>query len=101
VVFKAAFGSGSESTIDIAPGVDVSTILAIVYGIGQVGHHFVKDTISNYIVDPMQDSATDGAIDTLGLGSLAQKYKNASNDAAHHVNKLKNQANFFNSNFFK
>lgn len=35
----AVFGSGSESTIDIAPGVDCSTILAIVFGIKQVGAH--------------------------------------------------------------
>jgi hypothetical protein len=40
LIQTAAFGSGSESTIDIAPGVDCSTILAIVYGIGQVGSHF-------------------------------------------------------------
>ena len=35
----ATFGSGTESTIDIAPGVDCSVILAIVYGIGQIGKH--------------------------------------------------------------
>lgn len=35
----AVFGSGSESTIDIAPGVDCSVILAAVYAIGQVGAH--------------------------------------------------------------
>lgn len=35
----AVFGSGTESTIDIAPGVDCSVILAVVYGIGQVGAH--------------------------------------------------------------
>jgi hypothetical protein len=39
LIQNAVFGSGSESTIDIAPGVDCSTILAIVYGIGQVGNH--------------------------------------------------------------
>jgi hypothetical protein len=33
------FGSGSESTIDIAPGVDCSTILALVYALRQVGKH--------------------------------------------------------------
>lgn len=35
----AAFGGGSESTIDIAPGVDCSVILAIVFAMGQVGAH--------------------------------------------------------------
>ena len=39
LLLTAAFGSGSETTIDIAPGVDCSTILAIVYGMGQVGAH--------------------------------------------------------------
>lgn len=35
----AVFGSGSESTIDVAPGVDCSVILAIVFGLKQVGKH--------------------------------------------------------------
>lgn len=39
LILSAAFGKGSESTIDIAPGVDCSTILAIVYGLRQVGEH--------------------------------------------------------------
>lgn len=39
IMMTAAFGSGSESTIDIAPGVDCSTILAAVFGMAQVGEH--------------------------------------------------------------
>lgn len=39
LIQTAAFGSGSESTIDIAPGVDCSTILAAIFAIGQVGEH--------------------------------------------------------------
>lgn len=39
LITTAAFGSGSESSIDIAPGVDCSTILAIVFAMGQVGAH--------------------------------------------------------------
>ena len=35
----AVFGNGSESTIDIAAGVDCSTILAVVFAVGQVGAH--------------------------------------------------------------
>lgn len=35
----AVFGSGSESSIDIAAGVDCSVILAVIYAIGQVGAH--------------------------------------------------------------
>lgn len=37
LILTAAFGSGSESTIDIAPGVDCSVIIAAVFGIIQVG----------------------------------------------------------------
>lgn len=39
IIMTAAFGSGSESTIDIAPGVDCSVILATVFAMGQVGEH--------------------------------------------------------------
>lgn len=39
LVLIAALGQGSESNIDIAPGVDCSTILAVVYGLQQVGQH--------------------------------------------------------------
>lgn len=39
LIMTAAFGSGSESTIDIAPGVDCSVILAVVFAMGQVGEH--------------------------------------------------------------
>ena len=54
LIQNAVLGSGSESTIDIAPGVDCSTILAMVLGLGQVGAHFVKDMANNYVVDPPQ-----------------------------------------------
>lgn len=101
LILTAAFGSGSESTIDIAPGVDASTILAIVYGIGQVGNHFIKDSIDNYVLDPLQNNVTDEAINTFGLGGLAQKYKKASNVAIQNVNKLGKTAKFFRDNFFK
>ena len=46
LIQNQVFGSGSESTIDIAPGVDCSTIMAIVYGIGAVGNHFVADAFN-------------------------------------------------------
>lgn len=39
MMLSAAFGKGSESTIDIAAGVDCSVILAIVFGLKQVGKH--------------------------------------------------------------
>lgn len=101
LIKTAAFGSGSESTIDIAPGVDCSTILAIVYGIGQVGHHFVKDGFNSYVKEPITESLTGSAIDAAGLGGVAQSYTAASNDALRHANKLSRTAKFFNDNFFK
>lgn len=39
LLLTAAFGHGSESVIDIAPGVDCSVILAAVFGLQQVGEH--------------------------------------------------------------
>jgi hypothetical protein len=101
MIKTAAFGSGSESTIDIAPGVDVSTILAIVYGIGQVGRHYVKDGFNSYVVDPLRDSLTGAAIDSAGLGGVAQSYTATSNDAVRHAHKLERTAKFFNDTFFK
>ncbi|KAL3771254.1 hypothetical protein ACHAW5_006663 [Stephanodiscus triporus] len=79
MIQTAVFGSGSESTIDIAPGVDCSTILAIVYGLGQVGCHFIKDAVGNFALDPLKDSLIGGAINTAGLGGLASSYTKVSN----------------------
>lgn len=39
LMLTAAFGAGSESTIDIAVGVDCSAILAAVFAMSQVGAH--------------------------------------------------------------
>lgn len=39
LMLTAVFGAGSESTIDIAPGVDCSVILAVVFAMSQVGAH--------------------------------------------------------------
>jgi hypothetical protein len=101
MIKTAAFGSGSESTIDIAPGVDVSTILAIVYGIGQVGHHYVKDGFNSYVADPLKESLTGAAIETAGLEGVAQTYTATSNDAVRHAHRLERTAKFFNDTFFK
>lgn len=37
LIMNAALGKGSESTIDVAPGVDCSMILAVFFGLQQVG----------------------------------------------------------------
>merc|ERR1719203_1933435 len=99
LIQTAVLGSGSESTIDIAPGVDCSTILAIVYGLGQVGRHFVKDSVSNYVVDPIKDSITGTVVETTGLEGAAQSYTAASDSVIKHASKLKKTAKFFDDTF--
>ena len=91
----AVFGSGSESTIDIAPGVDCSTILAICYGLGQVGSHFLNDAVGNFLLDPLKDSLVGGVIDTAGLGGLASSYTKISNQGQ----KIAKLGKFFNDTF--
>lgn len=70
LILTAAFGSGSESTIDIAAGVDCSTILAVVFGMNQVGQHFMSDAFSNYVTDPLKDNVVDGAVDGVMDGGV-------------------------------
>jgi hypothetical protein len=91
----AVFGSGSESTIDIAPGVDCSTMLAIVYGLGQVGSHFVKDAVGNYALDPLKDNVVGNVINTAGLGGLASSYTKVSQQGE----KIAKLGKFFNDTF--
>jgi len=100
LIQTAVFGSGSESTIDIAPGVDTSSILAIVFGLGQVGAHFVKDTFNNYVVDPIKDSLKDTAIEAVpGMDQAVDMYEDAQGDAKHHAHALKKFQQFYESNF--
>ena len=99
LIQTAAFGSGTESTIDIAPGVDCSTILAIVYGLGQVGSHFVKDAANNYVLDPIKDSVVGGAVNSVGLGGMAASYTKISNQAVQSSQKVAGLQNFFNNTF--
>ena len=94
------FGSGSESTIDIAPGVDASSILAIVFGLGQVGAHFVKDSLNNYVVDPIKDSLVDTAVEAVpGMDQAVDMYEDAQGDAKKHVQALKKFQKFYETNF--
>lgn len=60
----AVFGSGSESTVDVAPGVDCAALLAVLFALGQVGAHYVKDAFDNYVVDPVQDAFVETAFGT-------------------------------------
>ena len=99
MIQTAVLGSGSESTIDIAPGVDCSTILAIVFGLGQVGAHFVKDAANSYVLEPLKDSLVGSAVETLGVGGAADAYTDASNGAIHESHKLKKFSKFFKETF--
>lgn len=99
LIQTAVLGSGSESTIDIAPGVDCSTILAVVFGLGQVGAHYVKDAANSYVVDPIKGSLIDGAVEATGMEGVANAYTSASNDAAKHSHQLKRFQKFFKETF--
>ena len=63
---------------------NTSTILAIVFGLGQVGTHFVKDSLNNYVVDPLKDSLKDTAIEAVpGMGEAVDMYEDAQGDVKH------------------
>lgn len=62
LILNAAFGIGSEFTIDVAPGVDWTAILAICIRIHQVGNHYAKDAF-NFLVEPVKGQAMDMAFD--------------------------------------
>lgn len=96
----AVLGGGAESTIDIAPGVDCSTILAMVFGLGQVGAHYAKDYANNYVVDPIRDSLLGSAADMVpGAGQAQQAYTDASNEAVKGSRKLTKVKKFFDDTF--
>lgn len=71
LIMNAAFGAGSELIIDVASGVDWTAILAIVVGLKQVGEHFLKDAVSNFVLSPAQNAAQDYVLDVSGLGAVA------------------------------
>lgn len=70
LLMNAALGAGSELVIDVAQGVDWTAALAVVYGIQQVGAHWVKDALGNFVVNPLQDQAMGAAMDATGTGGL-------------------------------
>jgi len=99
MIQTAVLGSGSESTIDIAPGVDCSTMLAIAYGLGQVGCHFVKDAANSYVLDPIKDSLVGSAVEASGLEGVAGAYTDASNGAIKESKKLDKFKKFYKNTF--
>ena len=101
LIINAALGAGSESTIDIAPGVDCSTILAIILGVKQVGEHFMKDGFSNFVADPLKDTAVDSITEATGTGAIVQSYTQVSNEAHYKTAALTRAGRFVYNNFFK
>eukprot|EP00177_Eucheuma_denticulatum_P000662 GFKZ01001185.1.p1 GENE.GFKZ01001185.1~~GFKZ01001185.1.p1 ORF type:complete len:326 (-),score=48.59 GFKZ01001185.1:684-1598(-) len=101
LMLTAAFGSGSESTIDIAPGVDCSVILAAVFAMRQVGAHFMSDVFNNYLMDPAKDAVMDSAVDAAGMGDVVDQYNQLSGDVMNQAGALTRAARFINDNFFQ
>lgn len=99
LIQTAVLGSGSESTIDVAPGVDCSTVLAIAFGLGQVGKHVVKDMANSYVINPMKDSLVGSAVDAAGLGGAANAYTDASNGLIGESKKLQKFKKFYKDTF--
>ena len=65
LIMNAAFGHGSESTVDVAAGVDLGVMMGIVMALGQVGKHLIKDGVGNYVVDPVKEMFVGKATDAV------------------------------------
>eukprot|EP00168_Porphyra_purpurea_P002475 TRINITY_DN1284_c0_g1_i1.p1 TRINITY_DN1284_c0_g1~~TRINITY_DN1284_c0_g1_i1.p1 ORF type:complete len:305 (-),score=144.30 TRINITY_DN1284_c0_g1_i1:140-1054(-) len=85
LILNAQFGKGSEVVIDIAPGVDQFALLAVLFAEKQVGAHAVKDGVSNFIVNPLQNEAADQAVEALGMGEAVNAYNSLSGGAVHYA----------------
>ncbi|KAK9818123.1 hypothetical protein WJX72_007473 [[Myrmecia] bisecta] len=88
LIMNAALGHGSEMTIDVAAGVDWTAVLAIVMGIQQVGKHFVKDALGNFVVNPLQNQAQDAILEATGTEQYA-------NQAGHMMDQGLSQLHWF------
>jgi LURP-one-related len=100
LIMNAALGKGSESTIDIAAGVDCSMILAMVFGLQQVGAHFAKDAFNAYVVDNVKGQVIGGAVEAAGLQGAVDEYTDVSNQSMNQVAQLTRAARFMQSQFF-
>merc|ERR1712102_260678 len=94
LIQMATFGSGIESTIDIAAGVDCSVILAIVYGIGQIRKHLLIDAASSIIAAPMQHVVVDNVA---GMGDVTDN----SGDIVENAETLRETGMYIIESFFK
>jgi hypothetical protein len=71
LLLQAALGTGSEMTIDVAPGVDWTAMIAVIMAVQQVGAHFIKDALGNFVVEPLKDSAVQAALSGSGMEGVA------------------------------
>mmetsp|Transcript_1628 Transcript_1628/g.2744 ORF Transcript_1628/g.2744 Transcript_1628/m.2744 type:complete len:340 (+) Transcript_1628:282-1301(+) len=85
LIMNAAFGQGSEMLVDVAPGVDCSTMLAIIIGLKQVGTSLLKDAMGNYVTDPFKDSVSDTVLES--TGEFGQMAVSMNNQAVNHADK--------------
>ncbi|KAG2494889.1 hypothetical protein HYH03_007127 [Edaphochlamys debaryana] len=95
LLLNAAFGHGSELSIDVAPGVDWSAMLAIVLATKQVGAHFVKDAVGNFVVSPLQGAAVDYAVDAVGAQTQVAQAGKATDQGLKVVKQLQQIYNQF------
>ncbi|KAG2436946.1 hypothetical protein HXX76_006463 [Chlamydomonas incerta] len=95
LIKTVAFGSGSELLVDVAPGADWTAILAVVLGIKQVGAHFVKDAVSNFVTQPLTNAAVDGAVEAVGMQGTAAAAGHQLDNGVHVVQQLQQIWNTF------
>lgn len=62
-----------------------AAVLAVLFAQKQVGAHVVKDAASNFVFEPLQNEATDQAVEALGMGEAVNAYNSLSGNAAHYA----------------
>jgi len=62
-----------------------TALLAVLFAEKQVGSHVVKDGVSNFVINPLQNEATDQAVEALGMGEAVNAYNSVSSGAAHYA----------------
>lgn len=62
-----------------------AAVLAVLFAQKQVGAHMVKDAASNFVINPLQNEATDQAVEALGMGEAVNAYNSLSSGAAHYA----------------
>jgi len=62
-----------------------TALLAVLFAEKQVGSHVIKDGVSNFVINPLQNEATDQAVDALGMGEAVNAYNSVSSGAAHYA----------------